>query len=123
VRGSVTVESVQIKWLVDESPDLSWLDQTDEEMGEGFEKHAQERKESYGHVWEMLGCVAEAVVIYGSELRRVERLSSGGLWGIESDSGKNYLREIEDEQLEELANHLGAFGISTTAAELRELAQ
>jgi hypothetical protein len=119
-----TVDSVKLEWLNDDSPDLSWLDQSDSEMGEGFETQSNQRKESYGNSWEMLGCVAKAQVSYPCGTngeRRLEWLTSGGLWGIESDSGKEYLREIELGQLEDLACHLCAFGIEISAEQLEEL--
>lgn len=42
-------------------------------------------------------------------------LTSGGLWGIESDSDKAYLTEIESEQLSELREQLYAIGFSKRA--------
>lgn len=114
------VDKVKIEWLNDDDPDLSWLDQSDKEMGEGFEAQSKERKESYGKSWEMLGCVAKAEVSYpcGSNGdRRIETLTSG-LWGIESDSDKAYLRTIEKDQLIDLSQHLANFGIDITADEL-----
>ncbi len=75
--------------------------------------------------WQMLGCTAVAEVSYsiGNGSRRLETLSSGGLWGIASDSDKAYLREVEGEELADLAQHLGHFGIETSAEELREIAE
>jgi hypothetical protein len=122
---TLTIREVKLNWIADENPDLSWLDQTDDEMGEGFEKQSVGRKESYGQTWEMLGCVARAVVAYPLESNigtRLQAFTSGGLWEIESDSDEGYLRAIEDEQLIELAEHLSHFGISTTAQELRDIA-
>jgi hypothetical protein len=120
--NALRVDKVKIEWLNDNDPDLSWLDQSDVEMGEGFEKQSAERKESYGQIWEMLGCVAKAEVSYQvGDSRRIECLTSGGLWGIESDSDKEYLREIELGQLEELACHLCRFGIEVSADQLEEL--
>lgn len=43
-----------------------------------------------------------------------QRITSGGLWGIESDSG-DYLKEIESEQLSELRQELKALGFSSRA--------
>jgi hypothetical protein len=65
--------------------------------------------------WQFVGIGAEAVVSYpitpdGS--KRLERLTSGFLWGIESDSG-DYLREVAQEQLAELRDHLEVFGVNT----------
>lgn len=74
--------------------------------------------------WFMQGCVAKATVSYpiGQGSRRLEWFTSSGLWGIESDSEKDYLKETEDEQLEDLADHLSKLGvIKVTAEELRAI--
>lgn len=42
-----------------------------------------------------------------------QQITSGGLWGIESDSDKSYLAETEQEQLSELRQQLKALGFST----------
>lgn len=42
---------------------------------------------------------------------RVERLSSGGLYGIESDCGEEYRQEVESEELADLQAHLARFGV------------
>ena len=117
------INKVTIEWIPDNDADLSWLDQTDAEMGEGFEAQSKERKESYGQSWEMLGCVAKAEVSYdiGQGNRRLETLSSGGLWGIESDMDDNTRQDYENEQLEDLASHLAHFGIETDVRALRDL--
>lgn len=123
--GNVRIDSVKIEWLNDDDPDLSWLEQSDEEMGEGFEAHAKTRLESYGQSWNMLGCTAKAQVSYeifnGS--RRIEWLTSGGLWGIESDMDEATKREYEAEQLEDLASHLNHFGITINLEQLKEIAE
>jgi len=41
---------------------------------------------------------------------RLETLTSGGLWGVESDSG-DYLDEVAQEELNDLKSHLKAFGV------------
>jgi hypothetical protein len=40
-----------------------------------------------------------------------QTITSGGLWGIESDSSASYLKEIEDQELEDLKTQLKALGI------------
>jgi len=74
-----------------------------------------ERMEAYNRGdWYMTGVIAEAEVSYPMGQRghrRIERFSSGGLWGIESDSG-DYFREVAQEQLHELKKHLKQFGVS-----------
>jgi hypothetical protein len=61
--------------------------------------------------WQMLGCwcEAEVVLIPGGPIQTIR---SGGLCGIESDSGDGYLREIEQEQASELREQLKALGYS-----------
>jgi hypothetical protein len=128
-NAPLKVDSVKIEWLPDECPDLSWLEQYSEDSADADErKYARQDKarlQSYGSQWEMLGCVAKAQVSYpiGGGSRRLEWLTSGGLWGIESDSDKAYLREVENEQLAELAKHLRQFGIETSTEQLRELTE
>jgi hypothetical protein len=41
-------------------------------------------------------------------------IRSSGLWGIESDSGDDYFKEVALEQLDELENMLQAIGIPQT---------
>lgn len=62
--------------------------------------------------WWMLGIYAIAEVIVGGT---IQRLRSGGLWGIESDSDQAYLDEVGHEQLAELADILNEFGFSKRA--------
>ena len=45
---------------------------------------------------------------------RLESLQSGGLWGIESDSGDEYFMEVARDELEDLRAHLDAFGVDTS---------
>lgn len=63
--------------------------------------------------WCFMGCVVEAEVSYpiGNGSRRTERFTSGGLWGIESDSDASYIESIELEQIKDLSEHLEQFGV------------
>ncbi len=45
----------------------------------------------------------------------IQTITSGGVWGIESDSDKDYLKEIEQEELSELREQLHAIGFSYRA--------
>ena len=66
--------------------------------------------------WYFIGVVAKATVSYpvgNNRDKRLEQLSSGGLWGVESDGGE-YLDEVNKEQLEELREHLTQFGITVS---------
>ena len=61
--------------------------------------------------WSFIGIQAEAKVSYKTiNGRRLETLTSGGLWGMESDSGK-YLEEVMDEELSDLKGHLEKFNV------------
>lgn len=87
---------------------------TDEYQKYGMQDYKRMEGLSNGD-WQFIGIGAEAVVSYpigddGS--RRIERLTSGFLWGIESDSG-DYLRQVAQEQLAELRDHLEVFGVNT----------
>ena len=70
--------------------------------------------------WSFIGIEAGAVVGYeisdggrggGGVYRGLETLTSGGLWGIESDSG-DHLKEVAGEELAGLRKHLTAFGVT-----------
>ncbi len=58
------------------------------------------------------GIFAEAEVAYeiGNGNYRVEWLTSDGLWGIESDD-PDYIKEVEQEEINNLKDHLAHFGI------------
>ena len=63
--------------------------------------------------WRHIGIVAKGIVSYddGELTKRIETFTSSGLWGIESDSDKEYIQEIEQEQLDDLRAHLERFGV------------
>lgn len=167
-----TIESIKVKVMYDESPDISWLGEYTDNLGPGviirdydefYEKIPTEmERDDYGQFigkadpelpsmgrefrgfkpyaggekegtkdyykygmqdyrrmeglergdWSFIGIRAEAVVSYdiGGGSRRLEDLTSGGLWGIESDSG-DYLKELKQEQLDDLKLHLKEFNV------------
>jgi len=63
--------------------------------------------------WCYIGIRAEAEVTLTGDV--LQDVSSGGLWGIESDSDASYLKEIEAEELSELRKQLYAMGFSKRA--------
>lgn len=65
--------------------------------------------------WCFLGIDAIAHIRIGD---LSQEITSGGLWGIESDSGDDYLQEVAKEQLEELREQLSALGFSEDAIDL-----
>jgi hypothetical protein len=67
--------------------------------------------------WCYLGIMATAnIVLPGSDV--VQRIASGGLWGIESDSGDDYFAEVEAEELAGLRGELETVGFSKRQIDL-----
>lgn len=58
----------------------------------------------------MIGIIAKAEVVSAQGI--CQTIRSGGLWGIESDSGKEYLEEIATEELGQLREELAGLGFS-----------
>ena len=73
--------------------------------------------------WWFEGCYAVAEILYESSpgCFRLDRLRSAGLWGIESDSGQDYRRSVEADELTDLSLHLEQFGISASVDDLMAL--
>ena len=82
-----------------------------------------ERLESYDRgAWLMLGVSAEADVEVDSDVGRiVQTISSGGLWGVESDGDDEHRREVAGEQLAELQEMLSAFDLTPPLPPLDEI--
>ena len=60
--------------------------------------------------WSYIGVKAEALIETGSHV--TQRISSGGLWGVESDSDASYFAEIQRDELAGLKAELIALGFS-----------
>lgn len=65
--------------------------------------------------WSFIGIRAEAEYSVGGQVAPVQTISSGGLWGIESDSDESYFAEVEAEELSGLREQLHAIGFSKRA--------
>ena len=68
--------------------------------------------------WYYIGIRAEAAVsVDGNNPQGgvTQTITSGGLWGIESDSGRDYLESVEKEELADLKTQLLALGFSKRA--------
>jgi hypothetical protein len=63
--------------------------------------------------WCFIGIRAEAEVQVGSDV--VQRITSGGLWGVESDSDKDNLESTAREELAQLKTELIGLGFSRRA--------
>lgn len=99
-----SIETVEVRALHDSDPDVSYLAQ------KGFEDRLAAYTLGDFHY---IGVVARVVVRFtldghpAGSYRLVE-LESGGLWGVESDSTREYLREIGGEQVSELRDMVEA---------------
>jgi hypothetical protein len=75
--------------------------------------------------WWFEGCYAVAEISYENSTRsyRLDKLRSAGLWGIESDSGSEYRKSVEADELADLSQHLEKFGISASVDDLIALSE
>lgn len=142
------LSGIEVKHLIDECPDLSYLE-SDYEYTEasrddegrftpahltiksscqfsqkdveedgiakvlGWIRQNEERLEAYNRgSWWCVGIVAEATILlpHGTA-RKIQTISSGGLWGIESDSSNDYFKSEEDGQIDEVLGYLKALNV------------
>lgn len=112
---SVTrIESIKVRRFEDDDADLSWLTQGYEEIEDAAERERyrerdRQRLADYGHTWWMVGIDAVADVQIHGVLQRVR---SGGIWGVETDSDPGYFHELGAEQVSELATILSQIGFA-----------
>jgi hypothetical protein len=86
-----------------------------------YTRQDYDRMESYNSLqWCYLGIRVEANVMLhvkqenmDSITGHIQTITSGGLWGIESDSDKSYIESVEQEELSALKSELKAIGFST----------
>jgi len=63
--------------------------------------------------WYFVGIIAKARIVSPHGVMQI--LSSGGLWGMESDAGEAYLQEVKQEELSQLRAELQAYGFGKRA--------
>lgn len=103
---SATVK-FEMQIVPDESPDVSYLEQECFDDEEGRARLAA----FHAGDWHMIGVRAVAHVTVGHYKYSTEyTVKSAGLWGIESDSGEEYLKKVFTEECSTLANDLREFG-------------
>lgn len=100
-RRAPELESIKVLVMPDENPDPSYLDQDEFE-----ERLAAYKRGDFSFV----GVRAEAAVIIDGV---VQTLTSGGLYGIESDSDKAYFEEVGAEEWDGLRQILKTVGVAT----------
>ena len=92
--------SISTKHLWDPDPDTSYL-----EAAEFEDRYRQYRNDEFGFI----GIRAEAEIVVGGVCQTI---TSGGLWGVESDSDRSYLAEVEQEEIGQLQSILESLGFS-----------
>jgi hypothetical protein len=100
-RTAPKVHEIRVR-VHDEDPDTSFLDQ---------DEFADRRAEFERGDFSFVGVRAEAEVVVEGVL---QTLMSGGLWGIESDSSKEYIEDVALEEYDGLREILKAIGVSTS---------
>lgn len=104
-RAGLVVESCRVDIIPDETADTSYLEQAE----------FSDRLAAYNAgEFSFVGVRASAVVsrYCGNGSRQLQEFTSPGIWGVESDSSRDYLRELALEQLGELREHLAAFNVT-----------
>jgi hypothetical protein len=89
--------------IPDDCPDTSYLEQ--EEFGDRLEQFRQGAFDYIG-----IRAAVELPIPYGKD-RIITRIESPGLWGIESDSGEDYLDSVFQEESAILADMLAELGV------------
>ncbi len=102
------VDSLRVIVGVDDDPDVSWLegDRCDNDDDRAADR---ERLEAFNRGdWWMVGIRVRATIVVNGVLQRIE---SGGLWGVESDA-RDYWKEVACEEYAALVDTLAALGIT-----------
>jgi hypothetical protein len=137
------INKIIINYIPDYDADLDWLGKFSQEPGKFAVKHdgdrnsypyfnaanvenIKEAKQNYKRIMEfengsvqMLGikATAEIYTSIGGGSWLINKVSSGGLWGIESDNDESSFKEIEANQIDELKDALIILGF--TQAEIK----
>ena len=143
------IKKIIIKRIPDYDADLSWIGTFSNEPEEfaiehdggrnsfkyfnpqkGACENKKQAKRDYERImaydrgdWGMIGIMAEAetAVSIGNNCWKLDKITSGGLWGIETDSDETYLTDIENEQLTELKDYLKEYGFTNEDIEKAEV--
>lgn len=103
---------IQILTIPDNYPDLSYLDQAQDRA----------RRNSFGGAWTLIGIRAVATVYMPQGPGAFQRLiiPSMGCFGVESDSGAEYLRQVGDEELANVRHVLAMLHVYEPATQTVE---
>ena len=118
----IEIRKITVKHILDESPDLSYLEQEyEEETAENratYKEQDKKRLDAYNNnQWCCIGIRAfgEFLVPFDDHSGIIEHISSGGLWGIESDTDASEIKGTEEEQIAELKKIAGILNINVPA--------
>lgn len=116
MKNGKRILAVRIIYKRDTDADTSYLEQ--DEFQERFRQYREGQ-------FDFIGIRADAEIGIpqnpaknaktDSGVYIVQNIRSSGLWGIESDSGREHIESVEKEQLGELKTELTALGFSTRA--------
>jgi hypothetical protein len=108
---------ISIDTPYDETPDVSWLDQTPKQLGSLEAAVAnRRRRQAYDRGdWHLIGVRLTAEIALPNE---TITLMSPGLWGVESDSSADYVRDIARDEGEYLREDLEALGFAADEIEI-----
>lgn len=120
---TATVSRIELRFIRDDNPDLSYLEQDcfNEDTGAPDSvDYGQRRLAAYNAgEWSCYGLRAIAWIRLPSDPpfgTTGPMIVSGGLWGIESDSDESYFFEVFSQEFDDLREDLKKYGI--TDAEL-----
>jgi hypothetical protein len=100
---TITKSEFDRELLPDDCPDASYLEQ------EGFEDRlAEYQRGEFGFIG--IRVAVELPIPFGKG-HILQKIESPGLWGIESDSGNDYLESVFQEESEILADMLAELGV------------
>lgn len=101
----------------DETPDASWLDQTPKQLGSLEAAVANRRRKlalERGD-WHFIGVRAVVETTYETEQGgwiTGPKITTPGIWCIESDSSLEYLMEVASDEADQLDEMLAAHGVA-----------
>lgn len=98
------VHNLAVKIMNDEDPETSYLEQ--DEFKERYEQYKNDQFSFVG-----VKVVAEVYTKQAAGGYRSHTIESGGLWGIESDSGKEYFAEVANDEAGQLKDELQKLNI------------
>jgi hypothetical protein len=113
VTSTTPTTSVVFQIVYEDAPDASYLDQ------EGFE----ERKAAWERDEFCFVGLRSVVTVHDPSSGTTLRLTSAGVWGVESDSETSYFMDLGQEELTEMADTLAQHNISIEGVtpELRDI--